>query len=78
MAQLNGTGPENHGRKTGRGLGQCSKENAQEITEKLGKGMGLRRKSVGGQGKSKRLKSGLVAVLGSPVSGAMNYSLKNK
>jgi hypothetical protein len=59
MAHLNGTGPENKGEKTGRGLGECLKVTNPELIEKLGKGMGLRRKSGGGLGEGKRLKSGL-------------------
>jgi hypothetical protein len=59
MPHLNGTGPEKQGAKTGRGLGQCRKESDNEAIEKLGKGMGLLRKSGGGQGQGKRLKSGL-------------------
>lgn len=59
MPHLNGTGPEKQGAKTGRGLGQCRQVSDNEAIEKLGKGMGLRRKSGGGQGQGKRLKSGL-------------------
>lgn len=59
MPRLNGTGPENKGIKTGRGLGQCSEISDNEAIEKLGKGKGLRRNSGGGQGQGKRLKSGL-------------------
>lgn len=59
MPHLNGTGPENKGEQTGRGLGQCRKIADKEALEKLGKGMGGRRKSGGGQGLGKRLKSGL-------------------
>jgi hypothetical protein len=58
MPHLNGTGPENRGELTGRGLGQCRKMPDNETIEKLGKGMGLRRKSGGGQGQGKRMKSG--------------------
>jgi hypothetical protein len=56
---MDGTGPEKQGAETGRGLGQCKKNSDNEALEKLGKGMGLRRKSGGGQGQGKRLKSGL-------------------
>ena len=59
MPQLDGTGPEMQGSKTGRGLGKCSNVLKEEVLEKLGTGMGLRRKSGGGQGQGKRLKSGL-------------------
>ncbi|HEY9125117.1 MAG TPA: DUF5320 family protein [Bacteroidales bacterium] len=59
MAHLDGKGPEQKGPKTGRKLGQCRVINQDEALDKLGKGMGLRRKSGGGQGLGKRLKSGL-------------------
>jgi hypothetical protein len=59
MPQLDGTGPEKKGSKTGRGLGKCKEIPKEEVLEKLGTGMGLRRKSGGGQGQGKRLKSGL-------------------
>jgi hypothetical protein len=59
MPQLDGTGPEKKGAQTGRGLGQCQEVPKEEALEKLGKGMGFRRKSGGGQGEGKRLKSGL-------------------
>jgi hypothetical protein len=59
MPQMDGTGPEKRGSQTGRGLGKCQKLTEKEILEKLGKGMGLRRKSGGGQGDGKRLRSGL-------------------
>lgn len=59
MPRMNGTGPEKEGKQTGRGLGKCRKVSDKEALEKLSKGMGLRRKSGGGQGQGKRLKSGL-------------------
>jgi hypothetical protein len=59
MPRLDGTGPEKQGPKTGRGLGKCNAVSNEESLEKLGKGMGLRRKSGGGEGQGKRLKSGL-------------------
>ena len=59
MPQLDGTGPEKKGSKTGRGLGKCKEIPKEGVLEKLGTGMGLRRKSGGGQGQGKRLKSGL-------------------
>lgn len=59
MPQLDGTGPKKQGAKTGRGLGKCSNAPKEEVLEKLGTGMGLRRKSGGGKGQGKRLKSGL-------------------
>jgi len=59
MPQLDGTGPEKKGAQTGRGIGKCKDVPVKEVNEKLGTGMGLRRKSGGGQGQGKRLKSGL-------------------
>lgn len=59
MPQINGTGPEGNGPKTGRGLGKCKKDSSEVVKAKLGDGMGKRRKSGGGAGKGKRLKSGL-------------------
>lgn len=56
MPKLNGTGPEGKGAKTGRGLGKCEKKSFDELLQKLGKGMGKRRKSGGGEGRGKRLK----------------------
>ncbi len=59
MPQMDGTGPEKKGKLTGRGLGKCKKTSEEEALQKLGKGMGLRRKSGGGEGRGKRLKSGI-------------------
>lgn len=56
MPKLNGTGPEGKGPQTGRGLGKCEKHPFKELLEKLGKGLGKRRKSGGGAGKGKRLR----------------------
>lgn len=57
MPKLNGTGPEGQGSETGRKLGKCSNLSDEEKLQKLGKGMGKKRKSGGGIGKGKRLKS---------------------
>jgi hypothetical protein len=61
MPQLNHTGPEGKGPRTGRGLGRCRKP-ADATTDseeyQMGKGMGLKRKSGGGQGQGRRLKGG--------------------
>lgn len=57
MPNLDGTGPEGKGPKTGRKLGLGKQLEGSSLLEKLGKGLGLRRKSGGGQGKAKRLKS---------------------
>lgn len=59
MPQINGTGPEGKGPKTGRGLGRCKQNSSEDEKNKLGKGLGKRYKSGGGTGKGKRLKSGL-------------------
>jgi len=51
MPQMNGTGPEGKGPKTGRGLGKCKKNPPEELPSKLGKGPGKRRQTGGGTGK---------------------------
>ncbi len=56
MPKLNGTGPEGKGPETGRGLGKCKKNSFEELLERLGKGLGKRRKSGGGKGRGQRLK----------------------
>lgn len=56
MPKMNGTGPEGKGPRTGRGLGRCGKKSQDELGDKLGKGLGKRRKSGGGEGKGRRLK----------------------
>ena len=56
MPKMDGTGPEGKGPDTGRGLGKCKKVPQEELLQKLGKGMGKRRKSGGGEGRGKRLK----------------------
>ncbi len=58
MPKLDGTGPDGDGSLSGRNLGKCSKLSDNEKLQKLGKGMGKKRKSGGGIGKGKRLKSG--------------------
>ena len=60
MAHLNGTGPVNQGRCSGRGLGKCLPEAENKDLGKLGKGLGARRKAGGGEGLGRRLKSGNV------------------
>lgn len=59
MAHLDGTGPEGKGKQSGRGLGNCENIPDEKKLEKLGKGMGLRRKTGGGEGLGKRQKSGM-------------------
>ncbi len=61
MPQMNHTGPEGKGPRTGRGLGSCRKpDNAMPDSNQyqLGKGMGLKCKSGGGRGKGRRLQYG--------------------
>jgi hypothetical protein len=60
MTKLDKTGPDGQGTCTGRKLGRCSNLSDKEKLEKLGKGMGKRRKSTKDkeEGKGKRLKSG--------------------
>jgi hypothetical protein len=59
MPKLDGTGPEGQGTGSGRKLGKCSTATEDEKLQQLGKGMGGKRKSGGGAGLGKRLKSGL-------------------
>ncbi|MBN2166895.1 MAG: DUF5320 domain-containing protein [Marinilabiliaceae bacterium] len=59
MPKMNGTGPEGKGPQTGRKLGLCNENEKESLLLKLGKGLGLRRKSGGGKGLGKRLKSDL-------------------
>jgi len=59
MPRMDKKGPEGKGPMTGRGLGLCKETSDNEKLQKLGKGMGLRRKEGGGQGQGKRLKSNL-------------------
>lgn len=56
MPHLNHSGPEGKGPKTGRKLGYCHKsvEESEYIGE-LGKGLGKKFHSGGGQGKGRRL-----------------------
>jgi hypothetical protein len=58
MSRMNGQGPEEKGAGTGRKLGKCSVDSKEKSVEQLGRGMGLRRKQVGGKGQGKRLRSG--------------------
>lgn len=58
MPKLDGSGPEGKGPGTGRKLGKCSKLSEGEKLQKLGKGMGKKRKTGGGKGRGQRLKSG--------------------
>ena len=59
MPILDGTGPEGKGPKTGRKLGLGKEISNEKALEKMGKGLGLKRKSGGGKGRGKRLKSNL-------------------
>ena len=56
MPHLNHKGPDGKGPKTGRGLGKCQKGKEPNL-EELGKGLGQKRHSGGGEGKGRRLKS---------------------
>jgi hypothetical protein len=56
MPKMDGTGPEGKGAETGRKLGDCNQLTDEEKASKLGKGLGKKRHSGGGQGKGKRLK----------------------
>jgi len=58
MPQLDGTGPEKKGARSGRGLGRCKSNEKSNDQTRLGTGMALKRKSGGGKGKGKRLQSG--------------------
>ena len=55
MPKLDKTGPEGKGQETGRKLGNCKQTPFKELIRRLGRGMGKRRKSGGGEGKGKRL-----------------------
>lgn len=57
MPNLNGTGPEGKGPRTGRKLGYGKDPKDENLLEKLGRGLGLRRKSGGGPGRGRRYKS---------------------
>lgn len=57
MPNLNHTGPEGKGPKTGRKLGKCHKTTEEQTSVgNLGTGQGKRRQSGGGKGKGRRLK----------------------
>jgi hypothetical protein len=58
MPKLNGTGPEGDGSISGRQLGNCWTTSTNEKLQKLGKGLGKRRNSGGGEGLGRRIKSG--------------------
>ena len=64
MPRLNGTGPEGKGPKTGRKLGRCKEPEDLTGKNKLGTGLGKRRKSGGGKGRGQRLKSGFIPKIG--------------
>ena len=49
MPKLNGTGPDGEGSGTGRKLGKCNLSANEEKLQKLGEGMGARRRSGGGK-----------------------------
>ena len=55
---MNGTGPEGKGPKSGRGLGKCNINSPEELSSRLGKGLGKRRHAGPGKGEGKRYRSG--------------------
>jgi predicted Fe-Mo cluster-binding NifX family protein len=55
MPKMDGTGPDGKGAGTGRGMGRCKKASQNEKLEQLGKGLGKKRQTGGGQGKGQRL-----------------------
>jgi hypothetical protein len=57
MPKLDGTGPEGEGSQSGRKLGKCCTDTESEKLQKLGKGLGKKRKSGKGVGQGKRLKT---------------------
>jgi hypothetical protein len=57
MPNLDGTGPEGKGGKTGRKLGNCVETDQSTLLERLGTGLGLKRRVGGGNGKGKRIRS---------------------
>lgn len=57
MPNLDGTGPEGKGRTTGRKLGNCVETDQRTLLERLGTGLGLKRRVGGGNGKGKRIRS---------------------
>ena len=56
MPRLDHKGPEGKGSRTGRSLGKCQKGKDPAL-EEMGGGLGFKRRSGGGKGKGKRLKS---------------------
>ncbi len=58
MPHMDGTGPEGKGKQTGRKLGKCNTNPNENAHGEYGVGMGKKRKTVGGTGNKKRLKSG--------------------
>lgn len=58
MPRMDGIGPVGQGQSTGRKLGNCSNLTNEEKLEKLGVGMGKRRKAGGVEGKNRLIKDG--------------------
>ena len=58
MPKLNGLGPDGKGAKTGRKLGKCTSFDNNSLLERLGKGLGLKRRCGGGKGQGRRINSG--------------------
>lgn len=57
MPQLDHTGPEGKGPKTGRKLGRCKKTEDEQTDARLGQGQGRQRRGGCGEGKGRRLNS---------------------
>lgn len=60
MPGLDKKGPTGNCTSKGRSLGYCVEKKMEEKLQLLGTGMGMRRKSGGGQGMGKRFKSGKI------------------
>lgn len=58
MPNLDRTGPEGKGPMTGRGLGRCKQKPDDDMNTAFGRGMGMRRRTGGGQGKGSRFRGG--------------------
>ena len=58
MPQMNGSGPDGKGPKTGRGLGNCNQDSSGDLLSKLGIGQGKRRKADGRPGEERKSRFG--------------------
>lgn len=57
MPRMDGTGPAGHGSGTGRRFGKCKSAEQPQENNVLGKGLGKRRRSGGGDGLGKRFQA---------------------